>query len=509
VRVALALGLLLLASPALGDVVYVPETPGGADVSGYSVGADTIYFANQAYTSTLAPTVAGTEERPKVWIGQGAGVTFAGIVPKSHNRFYNMTSTAGVTFPVDGKHVMFNGCTLGGLNMMDADSSSVRNCTVRGTQLRVARGVTGGNNADADTLEWCTFTALSASGSEPGMYFGDNDTGIGSAGTDSCRYFVQRFNTFNISQSGASASTFSKHYECPNFYSYGNTYVLTSTTTAAGDEANYGVLFRDACYSGVMKRDRIFVNNEGSTQSIYGLLFTSGMVGNAKTNHHWAVDSCYVRVFRGSAFYFNTPMPSFKMRNCVLRSRLGTALEVANGYDNTADDPYIHHNTFMGKQAVYYSEYANNGGGFSGNVLWGTSTSPCDAYQAVGGTTGNLTSFSDSNLVFSTTMDNARAFCKTACAPPAAGPWATSYSNDTHSYWYDPQFSDTSWASLNVAPISSFVTSSAFTLRYAGASNGVGSVLPWGTTARRTPPAYWGGDSNYLMPDFYRREGDE
>ena len=482
--------LFLLAAPALGDVVYVPESPAGTDISSYAVGVDTIYISNQNYTSTLTPPSDGTEERPKVWMGQGAGETFAAIVPKSHNRFYNLTSTAGVTFPSDGKHVMFDGCTIvGSLNMKDADSSSVRNCTVGGTSFNVATVAGSGLMADADTLDGCTFTGLSAT-TDFAMRFGFRD----GSGADSCRYFVQRFNTFNISQSGNAAWTFSKHFYSPNFTSYGNTYNLTSTATGfSNNEGDYCVLFRDCSYNLRMKRDVILVNNEGSTQSHRGFMFADGN-NNPETNQNSTVDSCYVRIFRGSGIYLKTPMPSLKIRNCVVRSRLGTALDMATGYQAAAGDPYIHHNTFMGKNAVYFSEEANNGGGFSNNILWGTSTDPCDAYQAVGGTTGNLTSFSDSNLVYSTTMDSQRALCKTTCAPPGAGPWTTVYGNDTHSIWADPQFADTSWAGLNVNPRTRIT--SIFTLRYAGASDGMGTAnnLPWGNLPPRTQPAYFGRD---------------
>jgi len=484
--------LFLLAAPALGDVVYVPESPAGTDISSYAVGADTIYIANQNYTSTLTPPSAGTEERPKVWIGQGAGATFAAIVPKSHNRFYNLTSTAGVDFPSDGKHVMFDGCTIvGSLNMKDADSSSVRNCTIRGTSFNVATVAGSGLMADADTLDGCTFTGLSAR-TDFAIRFGFRD----GSGADSCRYFVQRFNTFNISQSGNAAWTFSKHFYSPNFTSYANTYNLTSTATGFGDnEGDYCVLFRDCSYNLRMKRDVILVNNEGSTQSHRAFMFADGN-NNPETNQNSTVDSCYIRVFRGSGIYLKTPMPSLKIRNCVVRSRLGTALDMATGYQAAAGDPYIHHNTFMGKQAVYFSEYANNGGGVSNNILWGTSTAPCDAYQAVGGTTGNLTAISDSNLVFSTTQDASRALCKTSCAPPAAGPWATTFSNDTHSYWADPQFADTSWFNLNVTPSAGITASSVFTLRYVGASTWPGGDDPWGPPAARKRPAYWGTDGD-------------
>lgn len=500
-RAALAAiaALFLLASQALGDVVYVPESPAGTDISSYAVGVDTIYISNQNYTSTLTPPSDGTEERPKVWIGQGAGATFAAIVPKSHNRFYNLTSTAGVDFPADGKHVMFDGCTIvGSLNMKDADSSSVRNCTIRGTTFTIAKEITGGSNADADTLDGCTFSGLSAV-TDFAMRFGFNAGGAGDADTDSCRYFVQRFNVFNISQSGNAAWTPSKHFQCPNFTSYHNTYNITSTATGYGqNEGDFGVLFRDNSYNGLMRGDRIFVNNEGSTQSSYGLMWGSGMAPSNASNHHFTVDSCYVRVYRGTAIYTQTRMPSLKIVNTVARSRLGTAMGVFAGFESSADDPYIHHNTFMGKQAIAFSEGAitNEGGGISNNIFWGTSTQTCDDYQAVAGSRSNVSALSDSNLVFSTTMDNTRAFCRSTCAPPAAGPWGTTYSNDTHSVWADPQFADTSWFNLNVAPSAGIAASSIFTLRYVGASAWPGGDDPWGPPAARKRPAYWGGDGD-------------
>ena len=517
-RVVLAaLAALLLASPAFGEIIYVPDDPPTSfDLGSYSVGADTIIFSRQYYGTTLTPPSAGTEERPIVWIGQGSGVTFASIVPKSHNRFYNLTSTAGVDFPKNGKHIMFDGCTIvGSLNMTDADSSSVRNCIIRGAHFTIARGdltPSQGSNADADTLDGCTFTGLNAS-SGFGMVFGDNDSTEFSVGTDSCRYFVQRFNTFNISQSGSAAWTFSKHFQCPNFTSYHNTYNLTSTATGvSSNEGDFGVLFRDNSYNGLMRGDRIFVNNEGATISHYALMWTSGMPASNASNHHFTVDSCYVRVFRGTGLYLQTRLPQLKIANSVVRSRLGTAAGIFAGFESSAGDPYLHHNTFMGKQAIAFSEggVSNNGGKISNNVFWGTSTLPCDDWQAVAGSRSNVSSLSDSNVAYSTTGNASRAFCRSECAAPGSGQWSTVYGNELHSFWANPDFADTSWANLNVTPKTRFVTnSSAFTLQYAGASNGTGHSSPLGPA---TDAFRYGSDGYFVQPSdgdrFYVRRED-
>lgn len=467
---------LSVMSPAEANAYTIWYADNGVSLSNAATNAtagDTIYISASGTYPSITFGHAGLKPQPIVLLCGGASnVTIDAVTLNTGVRIYGATITAQPTMSGNLKRVVLSDCILsGGLNMMDSDSSSVRSCTIGGGQLRVARNVTGGSNADADTLEYNTFTSLTASGSEPGMLFGDNAGGVGDAATDSCRYFVQRFNVFNISQSGSSGRTFAKHFECPNFYSYKNKYVLTSTSTGAGDEGNYGVLFRDACYNGILRGDTIFVNNESSTQSIYGLLWTSGMSGNDKSNHHFTVDSCYIRVFRGSGVYMNTMMPSLLMRYNVVRSRLSGAVDLANGFNNTANDPYLHHNTLMGSQAIGHGDYANTGGRISNNILWGTSTATCDKWQAVSGSNNNTNgSISDSNYVYSTTNDSTRAFYYTsACQSPRTSTWAA-LGNDTHSYWGNPQFTDTTWASLNVLPSStSLAVSGSWTLGYVGA----------------------------------------
>lgn len=469
---AALLGVAALVSPVHATYYDAIDGTTLGDALGAAQAGDTIYISAAGNYGAIAPAT-GTEVNPIVIIGNTSNprtVVITSYIPSSHSRLYG-AKINGLTFG-DVKHAMISDCYISAvIDMKDADSSSIRRCTVVSDRFRIARNVTGGTVADADTLEGNTFTALSASG-QMALEFGDTAGGAGDAGSDSCRYFVQRFNTFAISQSGTSPNTVAKHFLTPNFYSYGNKYTVTSTTTGAGDEGNYTVLFRDHSRSGIMRRDTILVNNEGGTQSQYGLMWTSGMAGNSASNFGWQVDSCYIRVYRGATLYLQTQVPGLRFRYNVLRSRLSTAIEFGNGFEAASNDPYFHHNTVMGKSAVYFSEYANSNAqeAFTNNILWGTNTASCDAYSAVAGTTGNLTSISDSNFVYSTTADSARAFCKTACASPRTGAWSTTYSNDLHSYWGNPSFADTSWASLDVTPATDFTESANFTLGHVGAA---------------------------------------
>jgi hypothetical protein len=471
-RLLWALAALLLASPAWADIVYVPEDPPGIDPSGYTVGADTVIIGTNSYSAVLTPSTAGTEVRPKVWIGEGAGVVFAGVVPKSHNRFYNITFLGNVDFPANGKHIVFDRCAiLGKLNFKDADSSSVRNCTIRGTQLTVCRDLFTGAFADDDTLESCTFTGLSATGGFA-IQFGSTDG-------NRVRRFVRRFNTFNISQTGPSSWTPAKHWLTSNLLSYANKFTVTSTATGyANNEGNFGVLYRDSSHTLVMKRDTIFINNEGATFDSYAL-YTSGGLGGAYASSldNWEVDSCYIRTFRGTAIDFHGEVQGMKFRNNIVRSRTGTALAFAFAFQASSSDPYFHHNTFMGQRAVHFGEYANTGGGFSNNILYGTTSAACAESSAVAACS-NATpiAISDSNFVYSTTKDSTRAFFYIGgCLSPRAGAWAAR-SNDQHTYWFKPQFGDTAWATLDARPLLTFELwyqdlIGKYTLGYAGAHN--------------------------------------
>lgn len=486
-RRAIPLLLLLLAAPACAAVVRIPYIP--ADEPSLSTpSADTIYLSPTTYAAGIAPASGGTEERPKVWIGAGANTVVPSVTPKSHCRFYNMTVTAAVDMPANGKHVMFDGCTLGGLNFKDADSSSVRNCTVKGSYYRVNGDCSGavGSSASYDTLEGCSFPYLNCSDSKAQLY-----------GCTSPRnyvdHFVRRFNTFTVTQSGTAAHSIAKHFQCSYLVSYGNTWTITSTATSGGaGEPEFGFVYRDSSYNLTMRRDIIYINNESGNVDHKGLLFLDGQGGAyATSNTNDTVDSCYIRIFRGSAVYFGASAQGMKMRYNVFRSRVGTGIEIGSAFTGGSSDPYIHHNTVMGKQAVNFGAPAstNEGGRISANLFWGTNSGTCDDWAAVAGGQGNSTAISDSNVVYSTTLDSTRSFSRSTCGTPRTGQWSTVYSNDQHSYWSNPQFTDTTWATLNVKPATAFVIgSNSFTLGYAGASAGGATTIPQGSTSVVAPP---------------------
>lgn len=458
--------LLLLAAPAWAKTWVVPGTDTFAAALAATAG-DVVQLAAGSYGS-LAPTGTGNAAQPVIWIGSGS-CTVSGIVPKSYHRFYSITSTASVTMPTDGKRVMFNGCTLGGLTYADVDSSSVRNCTINGNDYTVNRDGAAGSVASVDTLEGCTFPSLNSSGWHAQLY---GNTGP-AAYVDG---FVRRFNQFTVTQSGTDCYSLGKHFRCSNMVSYGNKWTVTSTATATiGGEGDFGMVYRDSSYNLTMKRDTLLFINDGGTLEHKAVVLSSGLGGAYSTSlRGLVVDSCYIRVFRGICFYGGAQATNMKMRYNVFRSRLGRALDFGGLFLDSSNDPYIHHNTIMGKQAVHFGEQANTGGRFSNNIIWGTSSATCAEDQAVGGcSNATPVAISDSNLVYSTTTDSTRAFYYTGgCLAPRVGAWA-GQSNDQHSYWGSPAFTDTTWASLNVKPAAgNFALTSNFTLGYAGASDG-------------------------------------
>lgn len=468
---ALTVAVLLIAAPAMGKTWVVPGTDTFASALAATAG-DVVLLSAGSYGS-LAPTGTGNAAQPVVWIGSGS-CTVSGIVPKSYHRFYGITSSSGVDMPANGKRVMFNGCTIGGsLNFKDTDSSSVRACTITGSNLTVNAG--DGNMAQSDTVESCSFTSLSAA-SGFAIRFGITDAGLGYVDG-----FVRRFNTFTISQTGSSAYTPAKHFKTSNLLSYANKFTITSTASGVGaNEGDFGMVFRDSSHSLTMRRDTLLFDNEGASFSTYGLLTSSGMGGAYSSSlTGWAVDSCYIRVFRGTAVIMQAQLQGLRFRYNVVRSRLSTALSISSGFLASSNDPYIHHNTLMGAQAIHFGEQANTGGRISNNILWGTSSAACAESSAVGAcSNATPVSISDSNFVYSTTADSTRAFYYTGgCLAPRAGAWAAR-PNDTHSYFGSPAFMDTTWASLNVRPQtgSLAISSNLWTLGYAGAFDAEGDA---------------------------------
>lgn len=419
------------------------------------------------YPVTVAPA-AGNTLRPIVFIGNTTTpITVTDVTPASHTRYYGIAFTNSVDLGSNKRRVMFDHCTMAGMSFKDADSSSVRACTIGGTDFSVNHG--DGYMAQSDTLESCTFTSLSATGWYA-ILFGITDAGIGYVDG-----FVRRFNTFNISQSGSAAYTPAKHFKTSNMLSYANKFVVTGTATGVGgNEGDFGMVFRDSSHSLTMRRDTLFFNNEGSSFSTYGLLTSSGMGGAYSTSlTNYTIDSCYIRVYNGTPVYLQAQTQGLRFRYNVLRTRNNKALSIGSAFMATSNDPYIHHNTLMGAQAVHFGDQANTGGRFSNNILWGTSSATCDEGNAVAGCSSpNPVSLSDSNFVYSTTGDSTRAFFYTGgCLAPRAGAWAAR-PNDTHSYWGNPAFTDTSWATLNVQPAAGnfALTGGRWTLGYAGAN---------------------------------------
>jgi len=482
-RVLLTVAALLLAAPAWAKTWVVPGTDTFAAALAATAG-DVVLLSAGSYGS-LAPTGTGNAAQPVVWVGSGS-CTVTGIVPKSYHRFYGITSSSGVDMPANGKKVMFNGCTItGSLNFKDADSSSVRSCTITGSSLTVNAG--DGNMAQSDTVESCSFTGLSAA-SGFAIRFGITDAGLGYVDG-----FVRRFNTFAISQTGSAAYTPAKHFKTSNLLSYANKFTITSTASGVGvNEGDFGMVFRDSSYSLTMRRDTLFFDNEGASFSTNGLLTSSGMGGAYSSSlTGWAIDSCYFRVFNGTPVHLQAQVPGMRFRYNVVRSRLGRAISLASGFLAASNDPYIHHNTFMGSQAVHFGDQANTGGRFSNNILWGTSTATCAEDQAVGGcSNATPVSLSDSNFVYSTTADSTRSFYYTGgCLAPRVGAWAAR-PNDTHSYFASPAFTDTTWASLNARPTSSSLafSSNLWTLGYAGAFDAAAAESPAPSGGCTCPP---------------------
>lgn len=462
--------LSLLASPAWA-ANWHPHTFVELQAQSNSASpGDTLWLdGSTSYLGTLTAK-AGNTLSPVVYIGADlanpGSTTLTGLTPASHTRFYGIKITNSLNLGSRARVVIDHCDLVGSLDYQEADSCAVRSTLVRGTNLAVNyNGGSAGAIAAADTLEWCTFSGLSANGWYA-ILFGTTSP------ANYVQNFVRRFNTFTVTQSGSDAYSINKHFRTSNLLSYANKWVVNTTASGTGSgEGQYGLVYRDSSYNVTMKRDTVFINNGAGTLSgWYAYIQSSGMGGYNHSNTGVTIDSCYFRTVRGAAMYLGTGMPGLKIRNTILRSRMGTALELGAAFDNSSNDPYIHHNTIMGNQAVYFSDYGPSGGGFSNNILWGTSSASCDAYSAVGGTTGNVTSLSDSNLVYSTTADSSRALCKTACASPRTGAWSTTYSNDTHSSWASPAFTDTSWDALNVQPASSSLAfSNKWTLGYAGA----------------------------------------
>jgi len=474
----LVLLAVLVASPA-ASTNYHPVN--WVELAGYATAAlpgDTIFIeGNNSYNGTLAPA-AGNTLQPIVFIGgdlnNPSATEITDLTPNSHNRFYGIQFTSGVDLGSNKRRIVLDHCILyGGLDYKDADSSSVRWCTIGGTDFSVNHGA--GNIAQSDTLESSTFSSLNATGWYPILY-GITDSGIGYVDK-----FVRRFNVFNISQGGSTAYTPVKHFKTSNLLSYGNKFIITSTATGVGSkEGDFGMVFRDSSYNLTMRRDTLFFNNEGATISTYGLLYSSGMGGayaTSLTGH--SIDSCYVRVFRGDAVYLAAQATNLKMRYNVFRSRLGTALLLGSAFQGSSNDPYIHHNTLLGSRALHYGELANTGGRVSNNILWGTSSATCAEGTAVAACSNEIpVAISDSNFVYSTTGDSTRSFYYTGgCLAPRAGAWAAR-PNDTHSYWGDPHFADSSWANLDpTPPAGNFARTSNFTLNFAGARNASNSVI--------------------------------
>lgn len=430
---------------------------------------DTIWLdGSTSYSGTLTAK-AGNTLRPVVYVGADLTTpssTLTGLTPASHTRFYGLKITNELKLGSRARVVIDHCDLLSNLNYEDADSSSVRSTLVRGSTLYVNRykSAGGSNSAVCDTLEWCNFTGLSAT-SGFAIAFGNTE------GPYYVSKFVQRFNQFAISQSGSTAWTPAKHWFTSEMLSYANKFTITSTASAVGsNEGNFISMWRDSSHTLTMKRDTILVDNGSSTISStsYGLMTASGLGGAYATScTGYSIDSCYIRMVRGSPMYFQAQIAGGKVRYNVLRSRMSTALELGSAFSHASNDPYFHHNTIIGPQAVYFSDQAG-AGKFTNNILYGTSSATCSDFTAVGGSNTAI-SVSDSNLVYSTTGDSSRAFSRGACASPRTGAWASA-GNDTHSSWASPQFTDTTWASLNVQPAAgSLAFSNKWTLGYAGA----------------------------------------
>lgn len=433
---------------------------------------DTIFIGGQYTYSDLTPARAGNTLQPIVFIGgdlsNPGSTAIQRIRPKSHCRFYGLAFSDTVGLHGSPSRVVFDHCSFADdFDFRSADSSSVRSSSFAGAYLRVCRDLSPGddNSAVADTLEWNTFTGLNAT----------NDFAMAYGNTSPANYvsgFVRRFNRFAVTQTGSTAWTIDKHWRTSNMLSYANYLQITSTASGVGsNEGNFVSLWRDSSHTLTMKRDTIFVDNASSSMSatFYGLITSSGMGGAYSTScTNYTVDSCYIRMVRGSPMYFQAQIAGGRIRYNVLRSRMGTGLELASAFLASSNDPYFHHNTIWGPQAVYFGGYAATGGRFSNNILWGTSSATCSDWTAVGGNQ-DAVALSDSNLVYSATGDSSRAFSRGACASPRTGAW-TSAGNDSHSYWANPAFQDTTWTNFNPAPTLAFALSSdKWTLGYVGA----------------------------------------
>jgi hypothetical protein len=471
---AIVLGVLLAAAPALGATYYLSNS-GNDSASGTSSSTpwatlsqanshvapgDVVILAPGTYAGYPAPAVSGTATQRITYVGALASpgsVVISGTTTTIGASYLTLKGLYLVNgFEMTGAHDSLAFCNVGGAmpHINGASDSKVTHCTVSAQRF----WFTGPGNLDTatvalrDTLEDCNVVLNMTAGPDHTMRW----MGIDSCVVERCRFNITIAST--VSGGGILKMLFMRQMKVTDCF-----WEATNLRSTTCDECGW-FLLRDRSNRNTFLRDTIILHGPGE------VLFMPNMSGSYPgTNFGNTFDHCFIRV-TGT----NSPITAVYMQDAVNGDtwRYCTIIGGDRGVKNasTVNNLTVDHCTIVGFNPVRGAWYTEDGSAWSGNsTITNNIIASLSPLRRASGTTGATSAYpaafwarnflvghvtGDRNLYFTAMgRDSAIMGGNYEWSPPGTGStWNLASGADGHSTYGDPLFAETSSA-LTFSPL--------------------------------------------------------